>query len=286
MAPKDGVGQIDEERTEILLRGIDIPACPEILIDIDRVLRSEAPDQREIARLISKDVALSGRVMRIANSPAFGTGRSLDSIMQALSVLGSQQMFNLVVTQLLKMALAGPPDVKMDRFWDDSARTARVSAELARRLKTVRPEKAYTFSLFHDCGIPLMLKRFPEYKQVLSEANQSDERSFSAVEEESLGTSHSTIGYFLARRWMLPDFIAQGIRVHHDYEIFSRPGDLSAETLTVVATNVLSEHITRADANVGQESEWLKSCGAVCNYFNLSLSEVDDLIEDMHDWLD
>lgn len=286
MVPKDRVGQVDEEQTQILLRGIDIPACPEILFDIDRVLRSEAPDQREIARLISKDVALSGRVMRIANSPAFGTGRSLDSIMQALSVLGSQQMFNLVVTQLLKMALAGPPDVKMDRFWDDSARTARVSAELARRLKMVRPEKAYTFSLFHDCGIPLMLKRFPEYKQVLSEANQSEERSFSAVEEESLGTSHSAIGYFLARRWMLPDFIAQGILVHHDYDIFSRPSDLSAETLTVVATNVLSEHITRSDANMGQESEWLKSSGAVCDYFNLSLGAVDDLIEDMHDWLD
>jgi HD-like signal output (HDOD) protein len=286
MVPKDGVGQIDEGRAELFLKGIDIPACPEILIDIDRELRSEAPNQREIARLISKDVALSGRVMRIANSPAFGTGRNLDSIMQALSVLGSQQMFNLVVTQLLKMALAGPPDVKMDRFWDDSARTARVSAELARKLKTVRPERAYTFSLFHDCGIPLMLKRFPEYKQILSEANQCEDRSFTSVEEENLGTSHSAIGYFLARRWMLPDFISRGILVHHDYGIFSNPGDLPAETIAVVATNVLSEHITRVDANLGQESEWVKSADAVCDYFDLSLGEVDDLIEDMRDWLD
>lgn len=286
MVPSIGAGQLDEGRTEIFLKGIDIPACPEILIDIDRELRSELPNQREIARLISKDVALSGRVMRIANSPAFGTGRSLDSIMQALSVLGSQQMFNLVVTQLLKIALAGPPEVKMDRFWDDSARTARLSAELARHLKKVKPEKAYTFSLFHDCGIPLMLKRFPEYKQILAEANQSAERSFSAVEEESLGTSHSAIGYFLARRWMLPDFIAQGILVHHDYEIFSKPGDLPAETIAVVATNVLSEHITRADSNLGQESEWAKSADVICDYFNLSLGAVDDLIEDMRDWLD
>lgn len=286
MVPSIGAGQVDEGRTEILLKGIDIPACPEILIDIDRELRSESPNQREIARLISKDVALSGRVMRIANSPAFGTGRSLDSIMQALSVLGSQQMFNLVVTQLLKVALAGAPEIKMDRFWDDSARTARLSAELARRLKKVKPEKAYTFSLFHDCGIPLMLKRFPEYKQILAEANQSEDRSFSSVEEESLGTSHSAIGYFLARRWMLPDFIAQGILVHHDYEIFSKPGDLPAEAIAVVATNVLSEHITRADANLGQESEWVKSADAVCDYFNLSLGAVDDLIEDMRDWLD
>lgn len=286
MVPSIGAGQVDEGRTEILLKGIDIPACPEILIDIDRELRSESPNQREIARLISKDVALSGRVMRIANSPAFGTGRNLDSIMQALSVLGSQQMFNLVVTQLLKMALAGPPEVKMDRFWDDSATTARLSAELARRLKNVKPEKAYTFSLFHDCGIPLMLKRFPEYSQILAEANQSEERSFSAVEEDSLGTSHSAIGYFLARRWMLPDFIARGVLVHHDYEIFSNPGDLPTETIAVVATNVLSEHIARANANLGQESEWVTSADAVCDYFNLSLGAVDDLIEDMRDWLD
>jgi hypothetical protein len=49
---------------------------------------------------------------------------------------------------------------------------------------------------------------------------------------------------------------------------------------------VLSEHITRADSNLGQESEWIKSADAVCDYFNLSLGAVDDLIEDMRDWLD
>jgi len=123
----------DETQLEKLLNGVDIPPCPAVLIEIDAELKKEAPDQREIARLISKDVALSGHVMLIANSPAFSTGHKLGSIIQALNVLGTRQVFNLVVSQLLKIALSGKPEVPMDRFWESSARTARVSAELARR---------------------------------------------------------------------------------------------------------------------------------------------------------
>ncbi|KAB2920893.1 MAG: HDOD domain-containing protein, partial [Dechloromonas sp.] len=149
-----------EKQLEKLLNGVDIPPCPAILVDIDRELAKDAPDQREIARLISKDVSLSGHVMLVANSPAFSTGHPLGSIIQALNVLGTRQLFNLVVSQLLKIALSGRPEVPMDRFWETSALTARLSAELARRLRCVRPDVAYTFGLFHDCGIPLLMKRF------------------------------------------------------------------------------------------------------------------------------
>lgn len=275
----------DEQQLQAFLQGIDIPPCPAILVELDRALNKEAPDQREIAKIISKDVALSGRVMQIANSPAFSTGRELNSIIQALNVLGSQQVFNLVVTQLLKVALAGPPEVAMDRFWDSSALTARLSAELARRLRCVRPEYAYTFGLFHDCGIPLLMKRFPQAKEALAAANAATEASFTAVEEEHLGTNHAAIGYFLARRWRLPEFVVHGIMVHHDYAMLGPASTLSDDAQAVIALNVLAEHIIRLHASGDGEQEWEKAAPAVCELFDLSLGAIDDLIEDMRDWL-
>ncbi|MBI2277742.1 MAG: HDOD domain-containing protein [Dechloromonas sp.] len=275
----------DETQLEKMLNGVDIPPCPAVLVEIDAELRKDAPDQREVARLISKDVALSGHVMLIANSPAFSTGHKLGSIIQALNVLGTRQVFNLVVSQLLKIALSGKPEVPMDRFWESSARTARVSAELAKRLCCVRPDVAYTFGLFHDCGIPLLMKRFPQTREVLAEANASEELTFTQVEERHLGTNHVVVGYFLARRWHLPADVTEAILYHHDYSVLGESGTASNTVRALVAVSVLADHISRLHAQGDGEQEWAKAAPVACQFFGLSLGAVDDLIEDTLEWL-
>lgn len=276
---------IEEKDIQAQLNGVDIPPCPAVLMDLNAELRKDEPDQREIALLISKDPALAGHVMRIANSPAFSTGRQFNSIMQAINILGTRQLFNLVVSQLLKMALAGDPEVPMDRFWETSATVARISAELARRLRCAKPDIAYTFGLFHDCGIPLMMKRFANTKEVLAQANAESERCFTAVEDDLLGTNHAVVGYFLARRWRLPEFIVQGIRYHHDFSVLKAGSPVSDESRALIAICVLAEHIMRLHITGEVENEWAKAAPLACEFFNLSLGAVDDLIEDKLEWL-
>ncbi len=275
----------EEKQLRLLLQGVDIPPCPAVLIELDAELKKEAPDQRDIARLVSKDVALSGQLMRIANSPGFSNGRKLTSILQALNVLGNQQIFNLLVSQLMKAALSDSNGVSMERFWETSAQTARLSAELARRLQCVRPDVAYTFGLFHDCGIPLIMKRFPQFREVLAEANAAEEFKFTEIEDKALGTNHAVVGYFLARRWHLPDFVSEGILYHHDYSVIARPGSVSDGARGLIAISVLAEHIIRLHSKGDGEHEWAKAAPAACQYFQLSLGAVDDLIEDMLEWL-
>jgi HD-like signal output (HDOD) protein len=275
----------DEKQLQSLLQGVDLPPCPAILIEINTELKKEMPDNREIARLISKDVALSGRVMLIANSPAFAGGHKVPSIIQALNVLGTQQVFNLVVSQLIKVALAGAPEASMERFWETSALTARVSAELAKRLRCVRPDVAYTFGLFHDCGIPLMMKRFPNMREVLAAANMAEDMKFTDVEEKYLGSNHAVVGYFLSRRWHLPADVAEAILHHHDYLMLRQSGSLSNPSRALIAVGVLAEHITRLHMQGEGENEWAKAAPEACAFFNLSLGAVDDLIEDALDWL-
>jgi HD-like signal output (HDOD) protein len=276
----------DEKQLEKMLQGVDFPPCPAVLVEIDSELKKDIPDQREIARLISKDVSLSGRVMQIANSPAFSTGHAMVSIIQALNVLGTQQVFNLVVAQLLKVALAGKPEISMDRFWESSAQTAKLSAELARRLRCVRPDIAYTFGLFRDCGIPLLMKRFPQTREVLAEANAAEDMKFTDVEEKHLGTNHAVVGYFLARRWRLPPDVTEAMLHHHDYAVLGHNGHIVSHTAcALIAVSVLAEHIIRLHAQGNGEQEWAKAAPLACEFLNLPITAVDDLIEDMLEWL-
>lgn len=275
----------DERQLQQMLQGVDIPPCPAILLELDAELRKEHADQREIARLISRDVALSGHLMQIANSPLFSSGNKLTSVIQALNMLGSQQVFSLLVAQLLKAASSGSSDVRMERFWESSAMTARLSAELARRLRCVRPDVAYTFGLFHDCGIPLIMKRFPATRAALAAANESEDGLFTEIEEAHLGTNHAVVGYFLARRWHLPDDVAEGILHHHDYAVLTQTSQVSASARNLIAICVLAEHVIRIHARGCIEQEWLKAGPAVSQYLGLSLTAIDDLIEDLRDWL-
>jgi HD-like signal output (HDOD) protein len=275
----------DEKALAAMLQGIDIPPCPAVLVDVDAELRKDAPDPREISRLISKDVALSGHVMQIANSPAFSAGRQLDSLTQALHVLGTRQVFNLVVVQLLKTAMSGNAEVSMERFWESSAQIARLSSEVARRLRCVRPDVAYTFGLFRDCGIPLMMKRFPETRRVLAEANRAEEACFTDIEDQQLGSNHAVVGYFLAKRWRLPVDVVQAIQIHHDYSALAPASPVSAPVKSLIACGVLAEHIIRLHTQGDGEQEWAKAASNACTHFGLSLGAIDDLIEDLRDWL-
>lgn len=274
----------DEGQLSLLLQGIDIPPCPAILMDIDRELRKETVDQREIARLVARDVGLSGQLMQLANSPALNGGRQFTSVIQALNVLGTQQVLNLVISQLLKVAMEEGQSVSLERFWDSSAQTARVSAEIARRLRCMRPDVAYTFGLFHDCGIPLIMKRFPQAKSVLALANGEEFHNFSAVEEAHLGTSHAIVGYFLAKRWNLPDFVAEAILHHHDYVVFEDKR-CSEPVRNAIAVCVLAEHVIRLQHGGLADMEWVKAAPGAASQLGISLVEVDDLIEDLLDWL-
>lgn len=274
---------VQEDQLDGMLAGIDIPPSPDILVAIDAELKKEAADQREVARLISRDVALAGHVMRIANSPAFSAGRELTSIAQALSVLGSNQVFNLVVCHLLKLALSDKQDAAMDRFWETSSRTASLCAELAMQVGGLRPDVAYTFGLFHDCGIPLIVKRFATAKEALGAANAAEDRSFTEVEESLLGTNHAVVGYFLARRWHLADVIAEGVLHHHDYHVLVEPGRVSDEARRLISICALAEHIIRLHGRGNGQYEWPKAAENACACLGLSLGAVDDLIEDMRD---
>lgn len=267
------------------LRNVDIPPCPSILLEVDRELKKASVDVRTVAQLISRDVALSGHVIQIANSPAFTSGKDIRSLDHALQLLGTQRIFNLVIVQLLKTAMSGADSLSMERFWESSAQVARLSAELARRLRCIGTDVAYTFGLFHDCGIPLLMKHHPDTKRVLAAANQAEDGNFTAIEDQHLGTNHAVVGYFLARRWRLPADICKAIQLHHDYSVLAPTYETELPVKQLIALNVLAEHIIRLHGHGDGEHEWAKAASPACAIFGLSLGAIDDLIEDMCEWL-
>jgi HD-like signal output (HDOD) protein len=88
--------------------------------------------------------------------------------------------------------------------------------------------------LFRDAGIPLLMKRFADYKDTLRLANQYP-RGFTVVEDERHGMNHAVVGAILGRSWLLAEHVRNAIRNHHEPAIFQDATDASEKSLIAIA---------------------------------------------------
>ncbi len=266
---------------EKIIASVAIPPRPAIVNAVLEERGKDAPDLRRITQLISTDVSLAAAVLKTVNSPFFGLRRQVASIEHGVNMLGMKNIGALVMSLSLRNAV---PALGLERFWDEAARTALVSAYLAQALGCAAKEDAHLFGLFHNAGIPLLMRRFPHYKDVLRKANCEHERSFTDVEDAELGTNHAVVGALLAKGWQLPEPIRVAIGQHHDLDIFS--SHLPSESLNLVALALLAEHVESSVFRLTTGFEWEKRGASVLGHLMLDEEQRDELMKDAQNMLD
>lgn len=251
----------------------DIPPRPQIIDRIRSEIMRNDPDLRLVAELINRDVALAAGLIRTANSPFFGHARHARSVMEAVSMLGLDVTTRAITTICLRTAF--PECGHYERFWHASAQIAALSAWLSKRLAPtkIRIDDAYTFGLFRDAGIVILMRRYPKYTQILGAANENREMRFTAVEQEQLPTDHCMLGSLMAQNWWLPEDTCQAIRHHHDLNrLDADTADLNETSRLLIALAQTSEYLVQQITGGSQTQEWFK-LGASCQQ-QLALNDV------------
>lgn len=273
---------LDDDTVAELLKSINIPPCPTVVSMLMAELRREDADLKHMARLLGGDVGLAAAVLKVVNSPFFGLRNKVSSVQQALSMLGLKHVSSIVTGLALKQALS-PPGVSMERFWERSSLHAAICARLAVRLPGVGREDAYTFGLFHDCGIPVLMQRFPEYKETLALANRTM-RPMVDVEYDRHATSHVVVGAMLARNWQLPTLISDAIKLHHDPEVACGTlNDVPESVRALVCVSVVAEKLAADFLGYQNEPEWEVLRPAACEYLSLDDDDIEDLRAEISD---
>ena len=243
---------------------LGIPPCPIILDRVMAEMGKVEPDFNRLSTIIRTDVSLSGGLIKTVNSPFFGLSQRVRSAGEALAMLGLKNSSHAIAGIILRKSFPNVPNLA--RFWDASARIARISGWLAQRLaiRGLRPDDAYSFGLFRDCGIPVLLGRFKNYAAVLDLANREVTSSFVEVEDAALPTNHAMVGCILAQSWWLPEETCLAIRHHHDFAALeSGSSQLPLLSRRMVATAQLAEHIVQRQLGLSLTQEWVK-LGDIC----------------------
>ena len=281
--------ELSAEQIQQALQGISVPPQPQIMVDLQMEQYMPDPDLEVIARLISQDPGLSGALLKIVNSPYYGLSNKIASIRRAVTVLGSRTVINLINAQSIKGEMTDDTIVTLNRFWDTAQDVAMTSLTLAKRTGTQALDEAYALGLFHDCGIPLMLKRFPDYMRVLEQgyANAGTGSRVVDTENRHFNTNHAVVGYYTAKSWRLPAHLTEAIANHHNaLAIFSDDSSRNSQLKNLLAILKMAEHICASHTVLGnqrEDHEWNSIRHLVLDYIGLSDYDFDNLKESIRE---
>lgn len=277
-------------RAKPLLRSIPLPPQPEVLRKVLEEYRQATPDLHRIATLIGSDVSLSGAVLQAVNSPLFGLRHTVTVIPQAIGLLGLRKVLLLVRAVALRNGFGR--NAECNRFWDSANVMAQISLMLAERLKLTEKEELYTIGLFHDCGMLLMMQQFPDYKTLLSRANNDPARPVTAWEDERYGLNHTDLGFLISVSWYLPPILCHVVASHHKpfVDLAHSQRRVADSALTLLATHKAARHIhvryrqmLRGDM---EDQEWGRDNAAVLAHLGLSEPDFVTLRDDLLDSLE
>ncbi len=263
------------------LKDIGIPPRPTILDRISREMLQDEPDYKRLANIIGADVSLSASLIKTANSPFFGYRNRVRSVNEALMMLGLDVASRAIAGIILRKVF--PNSLHLERFWDASARIARLSGWLAQQVghNKLRPDDAYTFGLFRDCGIPVLLMRFPGYEKILAQANSAADRSFTAIEDAQLPTNHAMVGSLLAQSWWLPEETCLAIRHHHEVAIIETPSITPPLTSRYrIAIAQFAEYLMQRHTGLSHTLEWPKLGTACLRLLDIAEDDLDAILAD------
>lgn len=264
---------------EAVLKDLAIPPRPTVVTVLFEEMSKDAPDLGRVTKTIAADAGLSAGMLRAANSPFFGLSRKVSSVPQAIKVLGLTHVANIATGLAIRHALKGGESGQaFEKFWSRAEETGMVCHYLARSLRGFSADEAYTYGLFHDCGIPVLSQRFPRYRDTLKGAVKATGLQGSDVEEDDTRTSHSILGYFLARSWLLPGYICQAILLHHDLEAFDGRGTPDM-VRNLIGAGHLAEHIQRRWLGNVDDAEWTEFEASVMRHFALTDEDVINLVD-------
>ena len=280
---------LSEKQIQHLLQGIRVPPQPQILVDLQMEQIMPEPDINRIAELICKDVGLAGTMLKFVNSPIFGLANKISSIEQAVSLLGTNTVVNILNGLAIKGEMSDENIVALTRFWDNANDIAMVCACVAKQVGYPNPDEAYTVGLFHNAGIPLMMQRFENYLEFLENADLEQCERIIDVENEKFNTNHCVVGYYVSRSWNLPEHLCQVIAEHHNTQrIFANapPESSGQNKKSLHAILKVAEHICgnyRQFNNLPQDIEWENNSAQILEYLGLTELDIDDLKESFVD---
>ncbi|GAB4181194.1 MAG: hypothetical protein Fur0039_26080 [Rhodocyclaceae bacterium] len=246
---------------EFLLRRMqhkgDFPVLSRNLSRITRIAARSEASTRELANEVLKDLALTKRLLGIANSAFYGNaGANVTSIYQAILVMGLDQVRLAVGSLLCTAHLQGGPNARVLReIALGSFAGAMLAKAIASHTGSAREEEAFICASFRHLGESLVVNYLPEeYEAIQARIAAGGAHDEAVASREILGIAYHRLGQGVARAWKLPERLVATMAPYPDGMAAGADDDEDALCECVSLADEICQAISRAPAGGGGEA--------------------------------
>jgi HD-like signal output (HDOD) protein len=202
-----------------LLRGyVEVSSLPTVHLRLEEAINNPKKSMSDIAKVIREDSGLTARLLRIVNSAFYNFPSKVETISQAVTIVGTQQLSALALaTSVMKMFDGIKGDlVSMDSYWRHSIACGLAARLLATFRREANAERFFVAGMLHDIGRLVLYTKLTDIsREILLEAKTNRKLLYEA-ERERLGFTHAVVGGVLLQTWKLPTSLEEIVMYHHN----------------------------------------------------------------------
>lgn len=194
-------------------------ACspPVIYQEIQKIIEDPDSSFEDFSRVINADPNLGSQLLKLANSAYYGLSNSVDTITHALSIVGMEQLSDLVFSIVVINQFQGIPKklMNIESFWQHSLATGVAARNLAAQVDKTAAERYYLAGMLHDIGTLVVCKAEPELAAKIFETVQETGGPLCDDEVKLLEFDHTAMASVMLKGWKLPPALIEGVAFHH-----------------------------------------------------------------------
>ncbi len=212
---------------EDIISGIDtLTPIPPVAAQIMALAEDENSSMSDISDLIIHDPSITASLLKICNSAYFGLARKVDAVRDAITLLGLDQIVELVLLNTTAENFKDDPDgygLGEGELWHHAVLSAHVAKTLAENYGVANKRHLiFTAALLKDIG-KLIMGRYVAFSyEKINILVESKSYSFNEAEKEVIGMNHEELGALVGQKWRFGKKLIYIIRNHHMSEEASR----------------------------------------------------------------
>lgn len=201
-----------------------VPSLPATFQRINEAVNNPATTSQTISHLVETDQALTVRLLRLANGPMYGNPQRIETVTQAVMILGTRQIRDLALATAVFDVFAGISSelVDMTGFWRHSLAAGLAAKALISRRGEKSTERFFVAGLLHDVGSLVLYSKMAEQSRICLEVAHKASALLHTVEFRSFGFDHADVGGALLENWKLPTSLSEPVVNHHRFLLSAR----------------------------------------------------------------
>ncbi|GMR09014.1 MAG: HDOD domain-containing protein [Gammaproteobacteria bacterium] len=202
---------------DLIKNNFELYSLPDTVYKLINLVNDPDHTNHDAAEIICQDPGITMRLLKIVNSPFYNFPAQVNSIEMAITILGSNQLRNLVLATSVinQFSLDNNSLLSTNDFWRHSVGCGTAARILAGFLEMHNGEELFTAGLLHDIGHMVMVTAMPEETAILYDKSGAPGVDLATIETAEFGFDHAEVGGALMEHWNLPSSIIEAVAFHH-----------------------------------------------------------------------